>query len=460
MWQKFIDWIKRVWGKKADAPLNEEGYAQKYENINGENITATISNKLAKLTMGDSTVDIVGDGQRAELIEDVIGKWWDSDAGWSLAQTYGKGGKVLVPTVSGGRVKLNALDQSRLLIPEGMGDILTGATIIADMTKYNDKVFYRLTDYTLEDNGTQVIRNRVLDEAGAEVPLTMIPVWADIDEELVIGNTDRLLFGFLRCPRDNRRDSKRYGVPITYGAERDVDELVEHMNIYRREYKLTRPMLGLDAALWRGNDNVIGGVTIDNIRRTVQDGDEPFVPMQGSAMGETPAWNYYAPAIRHEAMEARLNSLNRRVERACGLSQGILTERSSVNYANKDEVRSALYDTFTTITEMRKNIEKALEDVAYAIDVLAEAFGLTPAGGRGQYEIAYDWDMSLIESSEQTFAQLSELEQRGMVSKAELRQWVKGGTEEEAQEAIDEIGAQSASTQTASSAIRAIFGEE
>ena len=67
--------------------------------------------------------------------------------------------------------------------------------------------------------------------------------------------------------------------------------------------------------------------------------------------------------------------------------------------------------------------------------------------------------MSLIESSEQTFNQLSELEQRGMVSKAELRQWVKGGTEEEAQAAIDEIAASSQAEQI-SPAIRSILTEE
>ena len=70
---------------------------------------------------------------------------------------------------------------------------------------------------------------------------------------------------------------------------------------------------------------------------------------------------------------------------------------------------------------------------------MAERFGLTPAGARGQYEIEYDWDTSMIESSAETFAQLSELQSRGMVSKAELRQWVRGGTLEEAQEAVDEI---------------------
>ena len=83
-----------------------------------------------------------------------------------------------------------------------------------------------------------------------------------------------------------------------------------------------------------------------------------------------------------------------------------------------------------------------MDDLAYAIDVLAERFGLTPAGGRGQYAISFDWDMSLIESSEQTFAQMSELQAGGMVSKAEMRRWVMGGTIEESEDAIKQIAAE------------------
>ena len=49
--------------------------------------------------------------------------------------------------------------------------------------------------------------------------------------------------------------------------------------------------------------------------------------------------------------------------------------------------------------------------------------------------------MSLFESSTETFQQLTELQSRGIVSKAELRQWVRGGTLEEAQAAIDDIDA-------------------
>lgn len=444
MWQKFVDLIKRLFGKKPEKTTQEERFASKYEDITGENITATVSNKLAKLVFGDSTLDVAGTGKRVELVSAVANRFWDEEIKWVVAQAFGKGGKIIVPTVSGGEIVLNIADQSRLFISETHGKRITSATLLADIVRREEQgvTYYRWTDYTLTEDGTQVIRTRAATDAGAAVPLASVPEWADITEEITIGGTDRLLFAFLRCPRDNRTDRRLYGVPITYGAERDLSELVEHLNIYRREYRLTRPMLGLDSTLWRTKpDFTDAGVTIDSVRKTVQDGDDPFVPVQRTSLNDKSGWDYYAPTIRVEAMETRLQSLYRRMERACGLSQGILTERSTVNYANRDEVRASMYDTFCTIQETREALETVIGDIAYAVDVLAERFGLTPAGNRGAYELAYDWDTSMIEASAETYQQLSELQSRGMVSEAELRQWVKGGTLEEAQKAVDEIKA-------------------
>lgn len=140
--------------------------------------------------------------------------------------------------------------------------------------------------------------------------------------------------------------------------------------------------------------------------------------------------------------EGRLQSLYRRVEKACGLSQGILTERQQMNYANRDEVRAAMYDTYSLVSLMRREIESAVRDVLYAADVLAERFGLTPAGARGQWEAAFDWDMSLLESSQQTFAQMSELQSRGLITGERLTQWVLGGTMEDARAEVEQAKAQ------------------
>uniref|UniRef100_UPI003AB25B90 hypothetical protein n=1 Tax=Gemmiger formicilis TaxID=745368 RepID=UPI003AB25B90 len=65
-----------------------------------------------------------------------------------------------------------------------------------------------------------------------------------------------------------------------------------------------------------------------------------------------------------------------------------------------------------------------------------------PAGARGQWEAAFDWDMSLLESSQQTFAQMSELQSRGLITGERLTQWVLGGTMEDARAEVEQAKAQ------------------
>lgn len=439
MWKSFLEWVRRLFNKRPNEGSEPESHAKRYEDITGENITATIVNKLSKLVFSDSLFGVDDDGARADLVRSVLNELWE-DTGWITAQMLGKGGKVIVPTINGGKISVNVLNQDRLFISGMKGRRITSATLLADTGVVEGHHYYRWVDYTVDDNGAQIILNRATDHSGREVPLGLIPEWGNIEPEITIANTDRPLFAFLKCPRDNRRDDKVYGVPVTYGAERDISELVEHLNIYRREYRLTRPMLGLDSSMWSNKtDYTPSRIGIDDVRRTVQDGDDPFIPISRANIGDGGKWEYYAPAIRSEAMETRLQTLYRRVERSCGLSQGILTDRQQQNYANRDEVRAAMYDTFSVVCEIRRAWEMAFNDIAYAVDVLAERFGITPTGTREPVSVSFDWDTSMIESSTEAFSQLSELQSMGAAYKAELRQWVRGGTLEDAKKAVEDI---------------------
>ena len=445
MWERLKEWrLRRTAAGVQDAGVPLDDFVAGYENEGGENITAIIAGKLAMLSFADSTLTVEdrscpdAPGARVRLIRDLLTELWRCDASWITAQMLGKGGKLLLPSYDGGALHIRAIDQSRMAIRGMDGNRIASATLLADVDQLRDRECFLLADYELS-GGDQRIRYRAVRSDGVALPLDCVERWGGITPEIGIMGTDRLLMAYLRCPRDNRRERRLYGVPITYGAERAIEELEEHARVYRREYKLTRPMLGLDSSLWRGSASVQaeGGAEIERLRRTVQDSDDPFVPFDSMSLEGKGIWQYYAPGIRHEAMDARYQMLLRRVERACGLSQGILTERQNVNYANRDEVRAAQYDTFSVVRSVRDEWERALEDLAYAIDVLAERFEITPAGARGQYRLGFDWDMSLIESSEQTFEQLRALHDGKLLEGAELRQWVLGGSLEENRRRID-----------------------
>jgi len=448
--QRFIEWVKRLFGRRPiarDAAREAQDSAKRYEDTTRTNITAIFANKLTNLVKAQSTLAVTGlDGaknRRADFIDAAIQSVWKKSRKITV-QTFGKGGKVIVPYIENGKARFSMIDQHRMIINGMADDRITSATLVADIIARIDQHYYRLSDYTVE-NGIHRIVNRAVNESGAAVPLTDFPEWAGIAEEIAISNVDRLLFAVIRCPVDNRVDKDEYGVEITFGNDALITEITEHLALIRREYKLTRPMLGLDSGLWRKKKSSVKdadgntlpyGRHIEDIRATVQDNDFPFIPVD-TVEGDQP-WLMFSPAIRDSAMYKRLEELFALLEKAVGTSRGILTERTSFG-ATATEIRAGQYDTFCIVDAMREQWEDALDDLAYAYDVLAEYFGLTPAGARGAYALSVDWDYSMYESSSETFQQLSELQTGGMIRKARLNQWVEGGTIEEAQQRIDDV---------------------
>ena len=431
--QEFIQWVLRLFGKKPirEKDVNEaHNHETAYENIKDINFAAIFGNALANKTIAKSTVDVVGkddkNNKRSEFINHAIQNIW-RESKKITAQAVGKGGKVIVPYISGGRPYFDIVDQSRLYITNAIGNEIYSASIIADMQMINERRFYRWADYTLKD-GNHIIRNRATNESGGTVALASIEAWSGISEEIIIGNVDRLLIGFFKNTTDNRRDKEYYGVPITYGCEHIIEEIKEHLKLIQREYKLMRPMVGLDSTLW--ND--------PNTKETVQDKDKPFVKLFNGSKDDKSLWEIYAPAIRDSAMLSRLKELYERLEKAVGTSKGILTEQTTTN-ATATEILHGQYDTFCLVESLRTEWEEVMEDLAYAYDVFAEFYGLTPAGGRNSHKIIWDWDMRLTENSTEKYNQLSDLHSKGGLWLAELRQHEKGGTIEENQAVVDAI---------------------
>lgn len=426
----------RLFGKESISRKVENeniNYTDAYEDISHISFTSIFANALANKATTDSTITVKdangeSDSRRSEWITDGIDVVWDSKKK-TVSQALGKGGKVLVPYVTDGMPFVDIIDQSRMRITKLKGNEIVSATLLAEITKKNDKVYYRWMDYTLE-NGTHTIITRATDENGGLVPLTIIPEWENIQEEITINNVEHILFGFLKCPLDNRKDDSWYGVPITYGSEPIIKELHECMIEMAREYKLKETFVGADERMFGKNN------------RLVDNGLFKKFSGNGSLNGDD-FWEVFSPEIRDSAYFNRFEMLCRQLEASVGTSRGILTEPST-NTATATEIKHSEFATLALVNEIRDNIETAINELAYALDVLAEYFHATPNGARGDYSIRYDWDNSMLESSTETFAQLSELESRNLIRSSRLVAWVTGDSIEDAEAEIEEAQSKSA----------------
>ena len=430
MFEQFMSWIKNLFGNKKTVTSDRQQaenqiYADEYMDVSKINFNAIFSNKLATKATSDSSCEIAADNKRAELLDNAINDVW-SKIKKITAMSLGVGGCILVPYVSNGKILYNIIKQNRLLINGCVGDKITSATVLADSLVINNNLYYRFTNYNVVNN-TLYITNKTTTSSGKAA---VVEEWANI-EDIAIANVDRVLFGFIKSPVDNRKTADDYGVPITYGCKEIVDDIKECLLQLRKEFKLKGVKVQLDDRLF-DHDPKTGKPILK---------DDLFMAGYG---GDGHMFNIFDPAIRESSYHSRLEKLFELFEKQVGTSKGILSTPQT-SAATATEIKTANGDTFAIISDIRKAIEKGLADFMYACDVLANYYNLTPLG---EYEIKYDWDYSMIESTTETWQQLKDGQSMGVRSKAELRAWQTGEDLDAAQVVVDEIAAKEPNMQT------------
>lgn len=415
MWDKILALFGK--SKISDNSRQEENerYTLQYEDTRDINFTAIFANKLANYVISDSNIDVTGNNKRAELLQNVIKKL-KKKLKKLIARDLGTGGILAVPYVTRNKLYFNVITQNRLVINRKIGDDIIDCTILADHIIRDQKNYYRWADYTLE-NGNLYIKYRATIES-SPISMETIQEWANI-QDIAITNVEKMPFMFIKSPVDNRKENDDYGVPITYGCEKQISKIMHTLNQIDKEYDLKEVFVGADPSMFKG-DNAL---PTNGLYKKIRGGEADF-------------WEVFDPAFRDTPLFNKLMNECSMLEKQIGTSEGILTKAETQN-ATATEIKKILKDTFDICDDIRDSLEDGLKDFLYACDVLANYYNLTP---QGEYELSTDWSYSLIEDSQQEFNQLSQGESKGVIKKAELRQYLKPHeTLEEAQAVIDEI---------------------
>ena len=421
IWLWILEKVFRIQTETKPKEVEDnQKYAVDYERIDEINFNAIFSNKLANYTISDSNINIIGENDRVKLLDKTAQSMWKK-AKKITSMSFGYGGVFLVPYVKKGKLYYSMVPQSRVTIDKIEGDLITGATILAEkkeITKALGQVdiYIRWTNYRLE-NGNCIIEQKFSDETGRPIPTPEF--WKNIMMKQTISNVDRVLFGYVKSPINNRKTNDKYGVPITYGCDSTIKEIKETMKQLMFEYEAKRTFVGLDVTLFdKNNQPPKNGLY--KLFDFGTDGEKQF--------------EVFDPEFRDYT--TRLQELYKRLEHEIGTSYGILSEVDTAN-ATATEIKRSMYDTFTLVDDMRTNIEKGMEDFFYACNVLANAYNLST---QGEYELDFSWSYSLLEDPQQEFNQLMMAENKGIVKKVEIRQWLYPDEDlKDSQSAIDEI---------------------
>lgn len=464
MFEKFLNWIKgviKMFSKETvksaldvnvaissdmvDAiTLWEEIYENKApwlkkDEVESLELGASIANEFARLTTLEMKTEITG-SPRADFLNKQYQKMLEK-LNENLEIGNAVGGLVFKPYVKNNKLYVDLVKGSGFYPTEfnSSGSIIAG--IFVSQLNKGDNVYTRLEyhkfyEQALENDVNYIIKNVVYisnDKSilGTQINLSKVPEWQDIQETTAIRYVEMPLFSYYKPPTANNTDPQSpLGVSVYARAVNLIKKADKQFGRIDWEYEASEKAVYVDELATRptqGKDKK-KSFTINNLKgrlyKTLNTGSD-----------KTDFFEDYSPEIRDEAFWRGLNKILQRIEFNVGLAYGTLSDPALIE-KTATEIKSSKQRSYATVSKMQENLQVALENLIYAMDVLTTLYNLAP---QGSYEVSYNWDDSLIVDTEREQTLQMQEVNAGLRSRIKYIMFRYGLTEEQARKELELI---------------------
>lgn len=395
---------------------NEPPWKEKSIKLCG--LPAAIAGEFARLVTLELKTEVTGNDFINEEYQAVV-----SDIRKYTEYACAKGGLAMKPYASEGHIEVDMVQADRFF-PTKFNSRGVTAAVFAESLTVGKKVYTRL-EYHQHEGTMYHINNKAfvkqdldnVEVLGKEVPLTAVPEWANLQEEVTLKNVKMPLFAYFKIPNANNvDDTSPLGVSVYSRAINDIKEADNQWTRLLWEFEGSELAIDADITLFKKDDK--GNYEFPKGK------DRLFRMMDLDDNAEK--YKVFAPAIRDENLINGFNAILRRIEFNVGLAYGTLSDPNTVD-KTAEEIKASKQRSYSTVSDIQKSLQTALEQLVYAMDVMAQLSGLS---GRKKYEMSFDWDDSIVIDKEQELASMQQDAVAGFIRK-ELYVAAKYGVSEE-----------------------------
>lgn len=410
-----------LWAKmyKNEPPWKEK-------NIKLCGLPAAIAGEFARLVTLELKTEVTGNDFINEEYQAVV-----SDIRKYTEYACAKGGLAMKPYASEGHIEVDMVQADRFF-PTKFNSRGVTAAVFAESLTVGKKVYTRL-EYHQHEGTMYHINNKAfvkqdldnVEVLGKEVPLTAVPEWANLQEEVTLKNVKMPLFAYFKIPNANNvDDTSPLGVSVYSRAINDIKEADNQWTRLLWEFEGSELAIDADITLFKKDDK--GNYEFPKGK------DRLFRMMDLDDNAEK--YKVFAPAIRDENLINGFNAILRRIEFNVGLAYGTLSDPNTVD-KTAEEIKASKQRSHSTVSDIQKSLQTALEQLVYAMDVMAQLSGLS---GRKKYEMSFDWDDSIVTDREQDRKQDIQDVSMGIMRPEEYRAKWYGETVEQARKNLPE----------------------
>ena len=445
------DWIKSMIGKQnvktalnidlaisGDMASALEQWSRMYaddaewinQDVRSMGLAAAIAGEIARSATIEMEVEFSGSARAAFLeteFERVMNK-----LRYQVEFGCAKGGLIFKPYVAGDRIAVDFVqaDQFYPVAFDADGDIIS--VVFVDQRRKGDVWYTRLEYHAMTEQGCQITnmayKSSNKQTLGQKVALASIDEWATLEDEALITAVDRPLYAYFRYPLANNIDPDS---PLGVSCySRAVDLIKQADTQWSRllwEFEAGEMALFVDELAFGKTDDGKARLPHKRLYRALDTG--------GAADDLFKEW---APNLREQNILSGLDAILKRIEYVTGLAYGTLSDPNTVD-KTATEIKISKQRTYATIVDTQKSLEQALEQLIWCMDVWATIGGLAPAG---TYEVAFQFDDSVVVDRDTQFQQDLRLVSQGLMSKVEFRMRNFGEKEDLARKALADVDAE------------------
>ena len=403
--------VRKIFSKKSiedaikiDLPISDEMteaielWSQMYkdkapwlddDNTKSLNLPSAIAGELARLATIEMKSEITAkessNSERAEYLNEQYQKVID-DIRIVTEYAAALGGLIFKPYIDGENIAVDyVLADEFIPVKYDSASNIT-AVIFIERIRKGRKNYTRLEYHDLLKEGYYISNTAYVNENGDEslgyqVPLTEVEEWADLEPEILLTNVEKPLYSYLKMPMANTIDTRSpLGISVYARAVGLIEEADKQYSRILWEYEGSELAINPSMDLFKA-DNTLPKGKERLYRKLDTDAEDFFEP--------------FSPAIRDESLFNGLNKILQRIEFACGLAYGTLSDVQLVE-KTAEEIKVSKQRSYSTVVDIQKAIKTALTDLVYAMDVYVTLGELAPAG---EYDISFEFDDSLVVDS-------------------------------------------------------------
>ncbi len=230
---------------------------------------------------------------------------------------------------------------------------------------------YRITNYAYKKKTGSLGNNKAASEFGGigkPCELSEVPDWANLEEDIALQNVEKPLFSYFKNPAPNRLDrTSSLGVPIWHNCLKELEDLDVAWGRKRGEVKDSKHITLLPESVIRYADN--HKIKLPRFVRGMQ---------MGGSDKENQIHEHVATLLTEQRIKD-INSILAMISMKCGFSQGFFVLDEKTGMMTATQVEADDQETIRTIKNIRDALQSCLENLFYALNVMADQYTTLPA---------------------------------------------------------------------------------